>query len=190
MPRIPYIDPANAPEPVAELLDRLPPLNLFLMMGHADTTVQEFVRLGNAILFKSALDPVLRELAILRVGHLSRADYEIHQHEKIAAQLEIPRGKVEAVARGAAAAVFSPLERKVLRFTDDVVRHVRAGDETFLPLLEDLTYKQVQELVLTIGYYMMVARFLETFDVEVEGADALPENFAQSAPAQRQKETQ
>ncbi len=171
MARIPYVDPDNAPEPVAQLLDELPPLNVYLMMAHAETSVRSFVRLGNAILFKGELDPVLRELAILRVAHLSGAAYEIHHHEKVAAQLEIPRRKVEAVARGGDAKIFTDLERQVLRFTDDVVRNIRAGDATFLPLAQTMSRRSLQELVLTIGYYMMVARFLETFDVDIEEDD-------------------
>ncbi|MGF1453876.1 MAG: carboxymuconolactone decarboxylase family protein [Alphaproteobacteria bacterium] len=168
MARIPYIDPADAPEPIAKLLEDLPPLNIFMMMAHTGQTLRDFVQLGNRILFEGTLDPALRELAILRVAHLSGATYERHHHEKIARQLEIPARKIEAVERGGAAAIFSELERHVLLFVDDVVNNVRASDETFAPLSRDLTHAALQELVLTIGYYMMVARFLETFDVDLE----------------------
>jgi len=171
MARIPYADRDNAPEPVAKLLDELPPLNLFLMMAHAEDTVRDFVRLGNALLFKGKLDPKLRELAILRVGHLSKAHYEIHQHEKIAFQLEIPKAKVEATARGADAKVFDETEQAVLRFVDDVVKNVKAGEATFNALSGHLGYREMQELTLTVGYYMMVARFLETFEVDLEEND-------------------
>jgi alkylhydroperoxidase family enzyme len=55
-----------------------------------------------------------------------------------------------------------------MRFTDDVVANVRAGDDTFAPLLEQLTVRELQELVMTIGCYMAVSRFLETFGVDIE----------------------
>ncbi len=171
MARIPYFDPDDAPESIGQLLDQLPPLNIFMMMAHAGPALKDFVRLGNRILFDGELDPVLRELAILRVGHLCGSTYEVHQHAKIARQLEIPQGKIDATARGAQAAVFAPQERAVMAFVDDVVKNVRASDATFQPLADTLTVRQLQELVLTIGYYMMVARFLETFDVDIEGED-------------------
>ncbi len=38
----------------------------------------------------------------------------------------------------------------------------------FEPLKARLGYKAVQELALTGGYYTMVCRFLETFNVEIE----------------------
>jgi alkylhydroperoxidase family enzyme len=53
-------------------------------------------------------------------------------------------------------------------FVDDVVAHVRASDMTFAPLAKILSAQEMQELTMTIGFYMMVSRFLETFDVDLE----------------------
>ena len=61
-----------------------------------------------------------------------------------------------------------------MEFTDDIVANVRAGDATFAPLDKALGHKQIQELTITIGYYMLVCRFLETFDVEIETPDKAP----------------
>jgi len=55
-----------------------------------------------------------------------------------------------------------------MRFTDDVVANVRASDATFEPLHARLSLQELQELTVTIGYYMMVCRFLETFGVDLE----------------------
>ena len=85
MARLPYVDPATAPEAVRELLDRLPvKLNVFHMMAHAETDFRPLVGLGSAILGHQQLDPKLRELVILRVATLSPARYEWVQHVPIA----------------------------------------------------------------------------------------------------------
>ena len=55
-----------------------------------------------------------------------------------------------------------------MRFTDDVVRNVRASDETFEPLRARLSLQELQELTITIGFYMAVSRYLETFGVDIE----------------------
>ena len=68
MARIPYPDPDTFDADTRSLLDKLPPLNLFRMMAGGGALLNNFVRLGNHLLFKSELDPVLRELAIIRVG--------------------------------------------------------------------------------------------------------------------------
>ena len=57
-----------------------------------------------------------------------------------------------------------------MRYTDDVVLNVRASEATFAPLSPQFSYQEMQELTITIGYYMMVSRFLEPFDVGIEDA--------------------
>jgi 4-carboxymuconolactone decarboxylase len=170
MARIPYPDLATLDPNTTAFLDKLPPLNIFRMMAHGEGLVAPFTRLGNHLLFKSELAPVLREIAILRVGVLSDAGYEVFQHERIGRQLGMSDELIGAIHAGPDAAEFDDLQRLVMRFTDDVVVNVRAGDDTFGPLLQRLSPRELQELVMTIGYYMAVSRFLETFDVDVEGA--------------------
>ena len=63
------------------------------------------------------------------------------------------------------------LQQFVLRFTDDVVMNVRASDETFEPLRRRLTPRALQELTVTIGCYMLVCRYLETFGIDIEARD-------------------
>lgn len=173
MARIPYPDPATLPEEVATLLGKSAPLNVFRMMAHAPTAIGPFMRFGNALLLKGELDPLLREMAILRVGHLSGAAYEVQQHERIARQLAMPAEKIAALAQGPAAPVFDAVERAVLVFTDDVVAHVKAGPAAWDGVRAHLSDREVLELTLSIGFYMMVSRVLETFGVDLED-DATP----------------
>ena len=85
MARIPYVEPETAPERTREVLDRLPAkLNIFKMMAHAETNFRPLMRLGQSILTAQQLPAKLRELAILRVARLSKAEYEWVQHVPIA----------------------------------------------------------------------------------------------------------
>ena len=174
MARIPYPTPEQLPGKTRELLAKLPPINIFRMLAHADHVLEYFVRLGNRFLWKGSLDPVLREIAILRVGYLSACEYETFQHERIGRMLDMSDALIAAVRAGADAEPLSALERQVLRFVDDLVKNVRASDATFTPMCEQLTVKQLQELTLVTGYYMMVCRFLSTFDVDIERETVTP----------------
>lgn len=168
MARIPYPEPQAVTDKARELLDKLAPLNLFRMLSHSDHLFGPFVRFGNAFLSKGKLDPVLREVAILRVGYLSNAAYEVHQHERIARGLGMSEALIAGIEQGPGAEVFSPLQRHVMAFVDDLVANVRASDGTFEPLRRELSLQQLQELTLLVGNYMMVCRYLETFGVEIE----------------------
>ncbi|MGH6987536.1 MAG: carboxymuconolactone decarboxylase family protein [Caulobacteraceae bacterium] len=168
MARIPYFDPAQASGRAAELYKRLAPLNIFRMLGHSGELMDGFTRLGNQILNHTSLDPKLREIAIIRVGVLSGASYEVFQHERIGERAGLSKEVIGAIKDGPGAAALDEAQREVMAFTDEVVREVRPSDKTFKPLEKRLGYKALQELVITIGYYMLVSRFLETFDVEIE----------------------
>jgi alkylhydroperoxidase family enzyme len=174
MARIPYFDLSTATGRAAEVYAKLPPLNIFRMMGHGGDLVHGFVGLGNALLSHSKLDPVLREIAILRVGALSGAAYEVQQHEAIGRRLGMSEALLAGIREGAEAAIFDEAQREVMRFTDDVVVNVRAGDATFEPLRARLSLQELQELTVTVGFYMMACRFLETFDVDLEDEGGAP----------------
>lgn len=168
MARIPYPDPEALSPDTAGLLTQLAPLNIFKMMSHADHLLRPFVGLGDTFLRRGVLDPVVREIAILRVGYLEGAGYETHQHEIIGRAVGMDEGLIDAVKQGPAAPGLAPDHAAVLAYADALVDKARADDAVFRPVLDAYGPKGAQELTLLIGYYMMVCRFLETFGVDIE----------------------
>jgi len=169
VPRIPYRDLATAPADVRELVGKLPPLNIFRMLAHVDTFVRGFGGLGGAILGAAQLDARLRELVILRVGARSPAAYECQQHVPIARAVGATDEEIAAaMADEASASTFGAREQAILRLTDELLVVPRASDATLAAMREQFSDREVCEAVLTIGYYMMVARFLETTGVDLE----------------------
>jgi len=174
MPRLPYYEVENAAGKHAEFLDKLKPhLNIYRMLANSEAGLKGFVRMGNALLYRCELDPVLRELAIIRVGRLSRAAYEVFQHERIGREAGVTEDKIFALREATIESpVFNDNEKAVLRFADDVVRNVKASDRNLKAVQAFLSPGAVVELTLTVGYYMMVCRFLETTGVEGEEGQA------------------
>jgi len=168
MARIPYLSSEEMAPEYREMLKERFDLNLYRMLPHAPTVGVGFLKMGGAILRDSELDPQLREIVILRVGFLSRASYETHQHKRIGRKVGLTDEKIAAIEHDPSSALFSPLEKLVLRYTDDVVANVKASDALFNELLSKLTNRTMAELTLTIGFYMAVSRFLENFEVDIE----------------------
>jgi alkylhydroperoxidase family enzyme len=154
------------------------------MMANAPGLLRPFVDLGGAFLFDGKLDPITRECAILRVGYLSKARYETAQHEKIGRDIGMNSALFDAIETGPAAPGLSEEQRLTLTYVDDLVANVRASDTTFQPALAHFGAEILQELTLVTGYYMMVCRFLETFDVDIEagGAEGLNMNASTLKP--------
>jgi alkylhydroperoxidase family enzyme len=92
----------------------------------------------------------------------------VFQHERIARGLGMTDALLAAIRHGPDDPAFDDLQRLVMQYTDDVVHNVRASDATFEPLRARLSLQELQELTVTIGYYLTASRFLETFDIDLE----------------------
>src|SRR5436190_18920768 len=98
MSRIEPLDPAAASDEVREALEKLPPLNIFRTLAHAETAFRPFLRFGGAVLGRMQLDPIVRELAILTVAHEAEAEYEWIQHMAIAKAVGATDAQIDAIA--------------------------------------------------------------------------------------------
>src|SRR3974390_2976018 len=83
MARIDYCDTSKSNARTRELLCKNRNANIFRMMAHSPSYLEQYCRLGGAIRHRGELDPVVRELAITRTGILCEAPYEIVAHKRI-----------------------------------------------------------------------------------------------------------
>src|SRR6266436_4159531 len=132
MPRIPYPDPATLPEAMRRVVFENPSNVTRMLAAASEPVFKGFAALSMGFMGGgSPLPPKLREIAILRVGYLSNATYEVFQHEALARHVGHSEAQIAAIkAGGAAAAALGEAGAAVLAFTDDLVNNVRASDET------------------------------------------------------------
>ena len=169
MARLPYPDPDSCPEPVREALAALPPMNIFRMLAHAETAFRPFLRFGGAILGRLELDPKLRELAILQVAADAEARYEWVQHVAIARHVGVTDEQIAAVEAGRFDdSSLGDAARAVLGFARDVVAGPRVSDATFASVKQQLSPREIVELLLTVGNYLMLARVMTTLELELD----------------------
>ena len=170
MSRIPYPDPAKQSETVRATLARAP-INIMKMVANASEPVfNGFGQFSGAFYQPSELDPMLREVAILRVGYLSKSAYEIFHHEGLGRQIGLSDAQIAAIKAGRPDPALNPAQAAVMAFADDVIVNVRAGDATLAAVRAHLSDQAVVDLILVIGLYMTVSRLLETAGVELDQA--------------------
>jgi len=145
-------------------------LNIYKALAHAPDLCLAFMRLGNKVLFKSRIDPKLRELAILRVSRLTKARYEREQHESIARDLGMDELQIDAVKKWQGSRHFDKHEQTVLQYTDELTGQVRAKNSTYKKLQAFLSEREIVELTVTVGFYNMVSRVLEALEVDLDDA--------------------
>ncbi len=171
MARLPYPNPEDLLPENRELMAGLPPLNVFRMMSGAGASFAPFMQFISAYLNEGVLDPELRELVILRVGHLCGSAYEVHQHERVSRTLGMSEARIQTVKGPLPNGLFSDAENAALAFTDEQVAKVKVSDATFDATKAHLSDPQMVELTIIVGTYLMVCRFLETLEIELEEND-------------------
>jgi 4-carboxymuconolactone decarboxylase len=168
MSRLPYPAPESLPADVRAILDARPPRNVFRMLANAPALVPGVMELTGAILYRAAIEPVYRELAILRVGHLCASMYEVHQHEKIARAVGLADDKIAGTGSAPRDGVYTDKERLVLELAEQVVRRTKADAALFQSVTQAFGTEQTMELLVIIGTYVLLAQVLENAEVELE----------------------
>jgi alkylhydroperoxidase family enzyme len=168
MARIDYSDPAKYNDRTRELLGKNRNANIFRMMAHSPSYLEQYCRLGGAIRHKGELDPIVRELAITRTGILCEAPYEIVAHKRIGRNVGVTDEQNEALDDWQQATCFNEVQRAALAFTDEIVKLRRPSDATFNAIRAKLTPGALVELQLSVGFYIMTSKFLETFAIDMQ----------------------
>lgn len=178
MARLPYLDQEQAEPRVAELLASAPDLGVFRMVANAQRAFPGWMRFGGALFDPAELDPLLRELAIVRVAAMTPgAEYEWVQHAAITLEVGGTQEQLDAISRGDLDdAALGDDGRLVVRFTTQVVRDASPDEETFAAMSARFTPREIIHLLLVIGQYMMLGRIMATSRIDLEpaiGAEAL-----------------
>ncbi|PHH71338.1 hypothetical protein CDD82_6577 [Ophiocordyceps australis] len=165
MPRIPLKDIANCSEVEAKVYHKFPANLVRGLLRTTPDIANGYLELGSA-LAKSPLPPKLREMAILRVGVLSYSRYEWMQHIGIAKSVHVSEDEIAAVKSGSYTGLSND-EVVLLNFVDELVAKPRVTDN-FDKALAALGEQGLATVTLTVGHYMMTARFLETLAIDLD----------------------
>ena len=185
MALLPYPDAADLPDANRKLLAGLPSLNIFKMLAGSGPSFVPFMALINAYLNNGILNEQLRELVILRVGYLCNSAYELHQHLRVSRTLGISEARIAATRGTLPRHEFSPAENAALALADDLTVNVKGNATLVEAVRKHLGDGGTQELVVIIGVYLFVCRYLETLEIEIEdqvyegsGLDEIKKSFS------------
>jgi 4-carboxymuconolactone decarboxylase len=141
-------------------------------VNHPDLT-RSYLTFSFYLLTRSTLSPRLRELAVLRVAHLTACAYEWDEHVAIGKKAGLTDDDIAALQRGEATDEF---DGTILTAVDELVDKTQMSDETWAALGERWDKRQLMDFVFTVGGYHMLAMALNTFGVEPKNAE--PKNAA------------
>lgn len=167
-PKIPLPDEAALPAAIRDTLASLPPLNVFRMMANLPASFRPLLDLAGSILFGSDLNPRTREIAVLRVAHVTRSQYEWVQHVAVAKGTGVTDAEIARIAVDGPVTGLGDEGDLLCRVADEISRDVRLSDAALAEILERYGVQQAAELILCCSYFNMLSRFLESTRVELE----------------------
>lgn len=150
----------------AERGGRLP--NLYRMLLNSPPVASGWLNFLTAIRQKTSLSGKLRELVILRIALVNRADYEYAAHTPFALEEGLSQAKIDALPNWPECDAFNETERAVLAYADAMTKDIQVSDAVFDAVARRLNTREMTELTATIAAYNLVSRFLEATKIEPE----------------------
>jgi alkylhydroperoxidase family enzyme len=171
-PRIRPLPQAEWDSETREIFKDLPSdgrvFNIFSTLARYPKLLKRWLVFGTHILMKSSLPPRDREMVILRVGWLCRAEYEWAHHVVIGKQAGLSAEDIQRVAAGPEAPGWDGFEAVLLRAVDELNGDCRISDSTWKALAARYNTQQMLDLIFTAGQYRMVSMALNSVGVELE----------------------
>lgn len=171
-PRIKPLSQSEWDHETGELLESLRRdghiYNIFATLARHPQLLKRWLVFGGHVLSKSTLPAREREIVILRMGWLCRAEYEWGHHVAIGKQVGLNDDDIKRIAEGPDAVGLDSFEATLLRAVDELHTNTFIGDSTWKALAERYNTQQVLDFLFTAGQYKLVSMVLNSAGVQLE----------------------
>jgi len=163
MARLPYVEKDSASPEQQEILGKVTQksgkiANIWKLWTHSPQTLDAFL-VFNKSLAKGTLDPKLRELAYVKASQINDCAYCGNAHKAGGLRVGVTEQQLAELANFASSAAFSPVEKTVLQYTEELTRTAKTSEEVMTELKKYLTPRDIVELNLTVGTANLTNRF-------------------------------
>jgi alkylhydroperoxidase family enzyme len=174
MARVPLIREQDHPE-LADQVARLRAgrrghlINIYRLLLNSPALAESWFNHSNAVRWRTTLEGRLREIVIIRMGHLTQCDYVLRQHVPLLALADgLSIEECGALADWPGSTFFDARERAALAYADTMTRNIAVPDEVFAALKRQFDDRQIVELTVLIGTYNMNTRVLRALELDLE----------------------
>ena len=174
MARVPLIQEREHPE-LAEMIARFRAgrrgklINIYRMLLNAPPLAESWFNHSNTVRWKTTLPGRLREIVIIRMGHLTNTQYVLRQHVPSLALADgLSIAECDALADWPASKFCRASERAALSYADTMTRDIMVPDAVYADVKRHFTPREIVELTVLIGTYNMNARVLQALELDLE----------------------
>ncbi|MFZ0227747.1 MAG: carboxymuconolactone decarboxylase family protein [Mycobacterium sp.] len=176
MTRIAYRAPEDMTERARELTSARGNLNVYRALANAEKVFTGWMLAGQAALTSPVLPIRLRELVVLRTGHLMDSPYELGQHRDVARTVGISSDEINAITSESdwRTDYFTATELAVLELTTELLTTAGISDAVFDHVHRELGSEATVEVLMVINRYSGLALMLNALDVDLDESARLP----------------
>lgn len=158
-----FLDEEQQPELGAKLFAKLradgrEPLNLHLALGAAPELCTLVIDFAYALRTSTLISPLDRELVLLRSLQLESGEYEFELHAENASKHGMTRDQIADLHVWRDSDQFDEAQKAVLAYADALATRSVVPDEVYDRLAAFYGPRQIVELTLAAGFYIMIAR--------------------------------
>jgi uncharacterized peroxidase-related enzyme len=140
--------------------------NVFRVMAHNPEMLEAFLAL-NSTLPRTKLNGRLRELAYIKTSELNGCDYCLHHHRGLGKKAGLNDRQIAETAMSETSDAYDDLECDVMRYAEEVTRHINVDDALVGRLKQQLDDREIVELAMTVGIANFTNRVTETLRLEL-----------------------
>lgn len=175
MARIPYVQAENAPAEVKELYDSftqqmsIPQVpNVVKALANSPKLARRVFPLAAYFMRESALDPRLRELAVLILMKRLNCNYGFVRHIEIAEQTGLSREQIDNIGSYQTSPLFTDDDKLIIRYAEELTLKAQVDDELFRQVKERIGQQHILDLTAATAFWNMMARNLNALQVDLE----------------------
>ena len=151
--------------------------NVFSALLNNPEATEVVTSVGEYIRYKSNLDPIIRETAILTTAKELNNGYEWAQHEPVAREAGVRDEVIDSILSGKGPMGLPAKEGIFIQSAKELVKTGTVTSRTYQALDHLLGTQLTIDFVVTVGYYTMLSRLIHSLDVDFDENLELNDNF-------------
>ena len=165
---IPLPTEQELPHETAEILAQHPPINVLRMFGLTEDMLPGVLALIGSVFNARGIDTKVREIIVLRCAHLVNAPYELQANTVMAANAGVTAEEIAAICKDGPVQGLDAQATLICQATDELTDQATLTDETLGKLIDRYGKRITAKLVLIIGWFNLLSRFLNATRVPLE----------------------
>jgi len=145
--------------------------NILGSLSHAPEGLKRFASLGEYVRYELTIPGRTRELVILAIAR--SIEYAWIHHYPHALKAGVTAEELQQLKAGTLSSTLSESEQAAIRYGQEFANLGNVSDATFMALKQHYSERQITDLTLLAGYFLVLGSTINAFRIELEPAATL-----------------